>query len=154
MDTTYYSLEALASALALPKGYLRRLAEAGTLPRLEVSAGRYRYDLEAVRQALRDLADTEAGTRGVGTMVCRDGGDGEILTIPEAAEVLGVETSEVARVVGGAGVRPAHVIGGRTLRQRGQLRAVRDLLEGKKPARPDPVPFPGPGLVRHKPADQ
>lgn len=83
-------------------------------------------------------------------MVGPEGGDGEILTIIEAAEVLGVDPARVAAVVGGGGVRPVCIVGGRRLLRRGQLREVKALLEGKKPRPPDPGGvFPSVfGLVR------
>ncbi|MCH8854045.1 MAG: hypothetical protein IID41_15555 [Planctomycetes bacterium] len=57
MDTTYYSLEALAAALALPKTWLKDEADAGHIPCLMVNARR-RFDLQAVRDALAEQAAT------------------------------------------------------------------------------------------------
>jgi len=63
---TYYSLESLALNLCLPRAYLRRLEREGRLPRLEVSPGRYRYDPEAVRRVLSEVAAerSKRGARG------------------------------------------------------------------------------------------
>jgi excisionase family DNA binding protein len=56
MDTaTYLSLDALASALGLPRRYLREQAERGTIPSLKVG-GRLRFEETAVREALRKAA--------------------------------------------------------------------------------------------------
>ncbi|MCZ6651778.1 MAG: hypothetical protein O7D91_01990 [Planctomycetota bacterium] len=55
MDVTYYSLEALAAALALPKGWLKHEADAGRIPCLRVNSRRM-FDLQAVRDALAERA--------------------------------------------------------------------------------------------------
>ena len=57
---SYYSLDALAAAMGLPRTYLRNLAAAGDIPALDVN-GRLRFDLEQVRDALRRLAERGAG---------------------------------------------------------------------------------------------
>ncbi len=83
-------------------------------------------------------------------MIPKDGPDTELLTVAEAAEVLEEPVSRVAHVIGGGGVRPATIVGDRPLVSRAQLREIKRLLAGKRRAREDPVPFPGPGLVRQK----
>lgn len=105
------------------------------------------------RQELR-RRDREAA-QGEGPMIIpKDGPDTQILTVEEAAQVLEVDPADVRRVLHHGGVSPATQAGGRPLVQRGQLREIRRLLEGKgKRARKDPVPFPGTGLVRRKPAE-
>ncbi len=55
MDVTYYSLEALSAALALPKTWLRDQADAGAIPCLMVGSRR-RFDLQAVRDSLAERA--------------------------------------------------------------------------------------------------
>ena len=94
--------------------------------------------------------EPETGAREERPMVEREGGDGEVLSIEEAADLLGVTPAQVRHVVGGGGVRPAYIVGGRPLVQRGQLARIRDALAGRKPPREAPVLFPGPGLVRGK----
>ena len=59
MDTAYYSLEAMAAALALPKSWLRDEADEGRIPCLRVGARRM-FDLQAVRAALAQQAATVA----------------------------------------------------------------------------------------------
>jgi len=58
MSTTssqFVPLDALAAELALPRSYLRRLAEEGVVPALDVN-GRLRFDVGAVRDALARIA--------------------------------------------------------------------------------------------------
>ena len=55
----YVSLEALAAALGLPRAYLRRLADDGHIPSLNVN-GRLRFDESSVRTALHDLQQQRA----------------------------------------------------------------------------------------------
>ncbi len=57
---TYFSLEALASRLQLPKAYLRRLAKENRIPSLSVS-GRLRFNPVAVQAALDRLAAEGGG---------------------------------------------------------------------------------------------
>ncbi|MFP4354879.1 MAG: excisionase family DNA-binding protein [Phycisphaerae bacterium] len=59
-STAYDSLEALAARLCLPKAYLRRLADQGDIPFLQVGRWR-RFDPEAVKESLNRLA-AEGGT--------------------------------------------------------------------------------------------
>ena len=65
MDVTYYSLEALAATLALPKGWLKDEADAGRIPCLKVGTRR-RFDLQAVRDALAERAAATAENNGHG----------------------------------------------------------------------------------------
>ena len=51
----FISLDALATTLGLPRAYLRRLAEQGKIPCLDVN-GRLRFDEPAVRHALHELS--------------------------------------------------------------------------------------------------
>ncbi len=60
MRHEYLALDAMATRLALPKTYLRRLAKDGILPHLNIN-GRLRFDETAVREALRDLARRDEG---------------------------------------------------------------------------------------------
>lgn len=79
MGVGYYSLEALAAALALPKGWLRDEADAGRIPCLMVGTRR-RFDLQAVRDALakRAAAEAEDSARGAETVQPNPaGGEGE-----------------------------------------------------------------------------
>ena len=56
METNvYWSLDALASELALPRSYLRELVSRGEIPFLRVR-GRLRFDVQAVREALKRVA--------------------------------------------------------------------------------------------------
>ena len=55
MAGAYYSLEALASALALPRGWLRDEADAGRIPCLRVGTRRM-FDVQAVRDSLAERA--------------------------------------------------------------------------------------------------
>ena len=60
METNvYWSLDALASELALPRSYLRELVSRGEIPFLRVR-GRLRFDVQAVREALKRLAEQTA----------------------------------------------------------------------------------------------
>ena len=52
---SYISLEALAATLGLPQHYLKALANKKQIPYLNVN-GRLRFDIEAVRHALNELA--------------------------------------------------------------------------------------------------
>jgi excisionase family DNA binding protein len=54
--STYLSLEALAATLSLPQTYLRKLAEGGNIPFLNVS-GRLRFNPSQVQDALNQLAE-------------------------------------------------------------------------------------------------
>lgn len=53
---TYFSLEALAARLQLPKAYLRRMANENRIPSLSVG-GRLRFNPLAVQAALDRLAE-------------------------------------------------------------------------------------------------
>jgi len=65
MDAKYYSLDAIASSLGLPRPYVRRLAETGQIPALQL--GRiWRFDEGQVREALRSLAREAAAARSNG----------------------------------------------------------------------------------------
>ena len=55
MATEYLSLTALAARLALPRTYLRRLADERKIPFLNVG-GRKRFEEGGVRAALTDLS--------------------------------------------------------------------------------------------------
>ena len=60
METNvYWSLDGLASELALPRGYLRELVFRGEIPFLCVR-GRLRFDVQAVREALKRVAEQTA----------------------------------------------------------------------------------------------
>jgi excisionase family DNA binding protein len=52
---SFISLDTLARVLALPRGFLQELARDGAIPSLEVG-GRMRFEPDAVREALRNLA--------------------------------------------------------------------------------------------------
>jgi len=52
---TFVSLNALANHFNLPDSYLKQLANRSLIPFLKVN-GRLRFNLEAVSQALTDLA--------------------------------------------------------------------------------------------------
>lgn len=52
---TFTSLDALATALGLPREYLRQLAETRAIPVLHVR-GRLRFDPDQVQDALRAIA--------------------------------------------------------------------------------------------------
>jgi hypothetical protein len=54
-DDSYIPLESLVTRLSLPKKYLKRLAEAGDIPCLNVN-GHYRFNEQDVRHALTALA--------------------------------------------------------------------------------------------------
>ena len=56
----YHSLDSLSSKLGLPRCYLRQLADAGLIPCLR-PGGRRRFDVDAVKEALRLLSMDEAG---------------------------------------------------------------------------------------------
>ena len=56
MTTAYTSLDGLATALGLPRTYLRELADEGQIPFLDVR-GRRRFSEPQVREALRQRAE-------------------------------------------------------------------------------------------------
>ena len=60
MDTTYYSLEAVAGKLNLPRVYIRRMAEEKRIPYLVVG-GRLRFNPSAVQSALDKIAQLKGG---------------------------------------------------------------------------------------------
>jgi len=53
---SFVPLDCLAASLALPRAYLRRLADQKAIPSLDVN-GRLRFDERAVRDALLRLAE-------------------------------------------------------------------------------------------------
>ncbi len=53
---SYLPLDALATTLGLPKGYLKDLAAQNKIPSLNVR-GRLRFDIEQVRFALNRMAE-------------------------------------------------------------------------------------------------
>ena len=55
-DDEYIALSSLATKLNLPCHFLKRLAENGEIPSLNVN-GRLRFNPEAVRQSLDNLAE-------------------------------------------------------------------------------------------------
>jgi hypothetical protein len=55
LNDSYIPLESLVTRLGLPKRYLRKLAEAGDIPYLDVN-GRLRFNEVEVREALSTLA--------------------------------------------------------------------------------------------------
>jgi len=58
--TIYKPLNTTARILGLPMPYLRELAEKRTIPVLDVN-GRLRFNLEAVQNALDEIAAQEGG---------------------------------------------------------------------------------------------
>ncbi len=60
MEIEYISLDVLAARLRLPRPYLRDLARDGLIPCLKPNRRLLRFDEEAVRAALRRLAETAA----------------------------------------------------------------------------------------------
>lgn len=106
----YVSLDTLARVLALQRAFLRELARDGAIPCLEVG-GRMRFDPDAVREALRDLAarprksgagpddaasslSTAArlwmadGQPGAPPLACQIAADGRLVTLTEASSWL------------------------------------------------------------------
>ena len=59
MSSGYLPLDALACRLALPKTFLKRLAQSGRIPHLEVG-GRLRFNESQVSVALAKLAEGQA----------------------------------------------------------------------------------------------
>ena len=68
MDTAYYSLEAMAAALALPKAWLRDEADAGRIPCLRVNSRRM-FDLQSVRDSLAERALQHSTREDAATVV-------------------------------------------------------------------------------------
>ncbi len=64
MTTEYISLDVLAVALGLPRGYLQNLATTGHIPFLDVN-GRKRFDEQQVREALTGLAASSTSQQEV-----------------------------------------------------------------------------------------
>ena len=58
----FISLDALAASLGLPRTYLRRLADEGRIPALDVN-GRLRFDQSMVSEALAKLTRVQADQR-------------------------------------------------------------------------------------------
>jgi excisionase family DNA binding protein len=66
MLTDYVSLECLALQLALPKTYLKRLADSGKLPYIDTGNGRKRFQEQSVREALSQIEQQSlTTTKGV-----------------------------------------------------------------------------------------
>ncbi len=59
-DKKYISLNAVAYVLGLPKAYIRRLAEAGSIPTIRTGK-QILANLEAVEKALAEMAAKGAG---------------------------------------------------------------------------------------------
>jgi len=56
-SVAFYTLDALATRLALPRPFLHRLARERRIPCLDTGRGRLMFDEEAVRDALRKIAE-------------------------------------------------------------------------------------------------
>ena len=58
--TAYHTAEALAIRLGLPRRYILSLARQGKIPFLDLGRGRLMFDEDAVRDALRKVAEARS----------------------------------------------------------------------------------------------